>query len=751
MLGVTRSTEDKIIHRREKVNTSLKYIIQGIGLAALVFIGCIIGIRLEQQHQKNLDNSKESISTIAVVNMDDGVSVGEEHINYASQLINFPNDRFTVTGLSDAKMGLENGRYAAYIIIPETFSASVTSVENNPRKVKLEYQFNSKLNEETKIQAVNDVNAFLNSMNSNVAYMFVDAILGEFHRIQDDSAAILANDNAELERLQNVNIPQLIIAAEPIDEGTVDFAIQPVELASYISQNDVLLESLLSGFQEAYLQGESELAEIQETSSGIGTASANFFSAYEEVISSAAAERFALLETAQGELKKAVGSSEGKAEENKQEVENIISYVIAEQLNADWESANIQLTDILQKVKNPDEELNRQWQYILEQLKQKAQDSLQRQLETSQAAVDETMKNLSREAYIQGYTDAMDALSAGIESWNEAGNPESITVDDIRNMISLFKSKEIIPKADNYDVYANTIRDLLNAISIPWDDLEVIPSSYAYCSIDGIDGQTADSQFEIVLQPSESIVVEDKVDELIGLFELQAETEEVNHVIQTYFVDALSQGDMAQMDQLDKAMDVLDLKMEEYQDSLNNFDPFKYLESAGLNSYLNDISTNTRNMMAAIGQNNEEYIAYSAEVYQTTAENMVQLRNSVNVSNEQTSINVANCISELVSSREVINSQNRSMLEAFTDSLKYTRVESQGNAEVYDYIVNPLVSQRLGQFVTSSSTQTTVQRNYVQEILIILLGIGIAVSIVVIFLSFLQVHKKQQENMGSTY
>ncbi len=51
----------------------------------------------------------EHVTTIAVVNMDNSVIVGEKQINYASQLINFPIESFTVTGLTDAKMEIENG------------------------------------------------------------------------------------------------------------------------------------------------------------------------------------------------------------------------------------------------------------------------------------------------------------------------------------------------------------------------------------------------------------------------------------------------------------------------------------------------------------------------------------------------------------------------------------------------------------------------------------------------------------------
>ena len=168
-----------------------------VGLVALLVLSSIVGMYIERNHQEAQEMQKEHVSTIAVVNMDDGIAIGETRTNYASQLMSFPGDNFTVTGLTDAKSGIENGTYAAYVVIPETFSASVTSIENEPRKVTLGYQYNTKLDEESELQAVKDVNAFVNLLNSNIAYMYVDAILAEFHNVQDDSSIILSNDNKE--------------------------------------------------------------------------------------------------------------------------------------------------------------------------------------------------------------------------------------------------------------------------------------------------------------------------------------------------------------------------------------------------------------------------------------------------------------------------------------------------------------------------------------------------------------------------
>lgn len=96
-----------------------------VGLVALLVLSSIVGMYIERNHQEAQEMQKEHVSTIAVVNMDDGIAIGETRTNYASQLMSFPGDNFTVTGLTDAKSGIENGTYAAYVVIPETFSACI--------------------------------------------------------------------------------------------------------------------------------------------------------------------------------------------------------------------------------------------------------------------------------------------------------------------------------------------------------------------------------------------------------------------------------------------------------------------------------------------------------------------------------------------------------------------------------------------------------------------------------------------------
>lgn len=323
----------------------------GIGLAALAAAGVFLGIRLERDRQETIRMQEEHVSAIAVVNMDNGVDVGDRQVNYAAQLLSFPNGNFTVTGLTDAKTGIGNGRYAAYIVIPETFSESVTSVENDPAKVTLSYQYNAKLGEEAKLQAVSDVNAFMALFNSNIAYMYMDAIMAEFHRVQDDSGTILENDDMELELVAGIDAEGLIASAEPVEEPAPLEDIEPVELAGYFSQNGTYLDGMLSNYSAAVQKGKDEYDAIKEESAGVEASAENFFSLYDASLRETEEEQARSLEEGRDKLTEAVGLYNQSVDNHEEEMRAMAESLLTLQLEADREAANAQLKEIVEEVK----------------------------------------------------------------------------------------------------------------------------------------------------------------------------------------------------------------------------------------------------------------------------------------------------------------------------------------------------------------------------------------------------------------
>ncbi|MCM1263041.1 MAG: hypothetical protein NC313_10010 [Butyrivibrio sp.] len=698
-----------------KINKWIKITLCMLGLAASLLLSGVLGIRIERNRQNAIELQKENVSTIAVVNMDNGVVIDNEHINYASKLISFPNEHFIITGLSDAKAGIENGAYAAYIVIPETFSSSVTSIENDPGKVELVYQYNNKLLEETEIQAVNDVNTFIALLNSNIAYMYMDAIMAEFHRIQDESSTILENDNMEREHLASVKASDLIASAVPVEEIEVTNDIEPVELTTYTTRNDDLLDGMMLGYSEAVQTGKDDYATIQEENTGVQTAADGFISAYDTVIQDTLTGQAELLTTGRDKLTEAIGLYNQSVDEQEAGVRSALESVINMQLEADKASAQTQLKGIVEGYRNIPSAVN---------------DNLAQKTEACRIGLEE----LIHDVYIQGYNDAVSDLGGGSDSMKEDADAE----------IQDFKA---------------AVGEQLSGIIIEWEqlpiELPILPEDdekedgSTEGSEDSGDESGEEEELEIVLTVFEDEeTVNTVVTNTLDLFKMEVESGQIDDVIQTYFVDALAEESAVQMGKMADEKLLLNQSIESYEALLINYDPMQYIENANLDTYLTDIELNAGDMYSAVEQNNSDYMSYASEMYTSTTEHTNQVKTALDEANAQTVINVEDCVGELILSREEVNSQNVSILGEFPNALWYTRVGSLENTEVYDYIVNPVVSMENGQTVKNISEPVLKEDNSVKILLVIALGIGIMFFLIEAVISFYQQYKESIEERG---
>lgn len=167
---------------------------------------------------------------IAVVNLDAGIEKNNQQIYYASKIIEYPNENYQTTSLEEAKTGIENGQYGAYVIIPSTFSASVDSINGIPEKAVFEYQLSSNLSAEEREKIIYEVSEFEKSISTNVSYIYVDAILSEVHSVQDGASTILANDDSEKKSLLSVSAEALIEPVEFSEMKEKNDTVKPIDL-----------------------------------------------------------------------------------------------------------------------------------------------------------------------------------------------------------------------------------------------------------------------------------------------------------------------------------------------------------------------------------------------------------------------------------------------------------------------------------------------------------------------------------------
>lgn len=196
---------------------------------------------------------------IAVVNLDAGVKKGDKTIYYANKIIQYPGSNYQTTSLEEAKSGVENGRYAAYVLIPSDFSESVNSINTTPKQAVFEYLINSYLDADTREQMIYEILNFEQSINSSISYIYIDAILKEVHNLQDNSSTIMENDEDDLNAINDISAESLI---EPVSFSemkekdapiaAIDLKTEEKNMKSAVSAINKNYQSALSNGKDAY-------------------------------------------------------------------------------------------------------------------------------------------------------------------------------------------------------------------------------------------------------------------------------------------------------------------------------------------------------------------------------------------------------------------------------------------------------------------------------------------------------------------
>lgn len=207
----------------KKITAFIGIIILGIGS---FYLGSIYNSPKENNQQEVITQN-----LIAVVNADEGVYIDGKKVNYAADFMDFPNTNFASTGLMDARDGVENGRYAAYVILPNNFSQAVTSINTKPEKASVVYKVADNLRSDVKEDILQDIRDFTTGLSTNISYIYVTSIINEFHGAQDGAETVLKNDEKELKEINDIDSQLLIsdflfpeVKREKWEVETVNFA-----------------------------------------------------------------------------------------------------------------------------------------------------------------------------------------------------------------------------------------------------------------------------------------------------------------------------------------------------------------------------------------------------------------------------------------------------------------------------------------------------------------------------------------------
>lgn len=233
-------------------------------LHSTLIIGCfLLGVKsVENRIQQ--EEREQTVTGIAIVNLDQGVIQKNKKIFYSSELLDLNSDYLVVENLETARQGINNGTYAAYIVIPSQFSHNAISINQEPQKAVLEFAMNPNLREDISRLTMANIKNFEIGLNTNMSYMYVQAILEEFHNAQDGAEIILANDDAEKVRIEEMNPDALLSALEYTPYDLEAPPIDKVDFDGILKDNIEISGELKKNYDQFVSDGKEKLNQIKE-------------------------------------------------------------------------------------------------------------------------------------------------------------------------------------------------------------------------------------------------------------------------------------------------------------------------------------------------------------------------------------------------------------------------------------------------------------------------------------------------------
>ena len=215
--------------------------IMGLAFACSISTWILRGVFTEDHNITDCVSAREKESKrIAVVNLDEGVSKKGKRVNYAERISRFPGTNFEYASLEAARNGLKSGRFGAYIIIPAVFSKNVESINTMPQVSQLEYAVNKSCSGETQYELLYSVLSYLDSMNNNLSYMYVNNVLKEFHEAQDSAENIMENDARDKAAIDRIKPQDLVALVEVPQMRQEESTAEVLNLSGYTAKNTEL-------------------------------------------------------------------------------------------------------------------------------------------------------------------------------------------------------------------------------------------------------------------------------------------------------------------------------------------------------------------------------------------------------------------------------------------------------------------------------------------------------------------------------
>ena len=593
------------------------------------------------------DKSYKVVSTkdIAVVNLDDGVKLKGKKAYYAGKIITLPNEHFNMTGLDDARNGLKSGKYGAYIVIPATFSKAIESINNDPQKATIKYTVNADNNDASLASIVNDINSFASVVSENITFIYVSAILDEYHRAQDNTKVILKNDSIDLDNINSISPESLLGRYENVKENNIDFKPSDIDLDKYNVENENIVDSFSRELREAKEENERNFDNIKREGEEVRTGTDSFGRFFESLTPLRDNSGNSVYSHGLTNIERLLSGHNDRLNSSFNMFDEIFKRQNEQTKNTLQEEANVHLASESNALRS---RIN---------------------LEIS-SIIENSYRRIFEQEYQNIQRSGMELMRRYIE--NVIMHELVMDTEEREYLLSKLAtaSDAIMSENINTATMSNAINSMTDNIA-PTFNITMNPFVGSNTYLTGLN-TAADTDFNTIKTA------------------LNFPIEELNDAFRNDIEDVIDNSVSNMSAEInDKIRDFNDVQRR-YIDLLDDYNPYTHLNDSYMSRAANELERSTGMVLSEFRdkQTDDEKKVY--DIMRLSDENIRMYDESIGKAYDTTMKNVIDVVNELRSKKESTKSENSELMNDFSDKLSYTRIGSIGNKDAYNFISSPV-------------------------------------------------------------
>jgi hypothetical protein len=593
------------------------------------------------------DKSYKVVSTkdIAVVNLDDGVKLKGKKAYYAGKIITLPNEHFYMTGLDDARNGLKSGKYGAYIVIPATFSKAIESINNDPQKATIKYTVNADNNDASLASIVNDINSFASVVSENITFIYVSAILDEYHRAQDNTKVILRNDSIDLDNINSISPESLLGRYENVKENNIDFKPSDIDLDKYNIENENIVDSFSRELREAKEENERNFDNIKREGEEVRTGTDSFGRFFESLTPLRDNSGNSVYSHGLTNIERLLSGHNDRLNSSFNMFDEIFKRQNEQTKNTLQEEANVHLASESNALRS---RIN---------------------LEIS-SIIENSYRRIFEQEYQNIQRSGMELMRRYIE--NVIMHELVMDTEEREYLLSKLAtaSDAIMSENINTATMSNAINSMTDNIA-PTFNITMNPFVGSNTYLTGLN-TAADTDFNTIKTA------------------LNFPIEELNDAFRNDIEDVIDNSVSNMSAEINEKIRDFNDVQRRYIDLLDDYNPYTHLNDSYMSRAANELERSTGMVLSEFRDKQTDNEKKVYDIMRLSDENIRMYDESIGKAYDTTMKNVIDVVNELRSKKESTKSENSELMNDFSDKLSYTRIGSIGNKDAYNFISSPV-------------------------------------------------------------